>query len=163
MRANHVIQRVARRCARTTSVSILTASWLLVSGCTGELNTHGDLVEADRLAQIVPHQNNRNDVLSILGSPSTVSALDGEAWYYIGNRTAEKIAFLRPEVKERQAVVITFNSQGVVESVRTLKSDKDREVQVVERETPTTGSDLTMIEQFLGNLGRFNKDTEPPR
>jgi hypothetical protein len=26
----------------------------------------------------------------------------------------------------------------------------------VERETPTAGSELTALEQFIGNIGRFN-------
>ena len=34
--------------------------------------------------------------------------------------------------------------------------DDANEVVLVERETPTSGSELSVIEQFIGNIGRFN-------
>jgi hypothetical protein len=29
-------------------------------------------------------------------------------------------------------------------------------VSIVERETPTAGSEMSALEQFIGNIGRFN-------
>ena len=58
---------------------------VLLAGCAGEVATHGDLVQDDKLSQIIPLQHGQRDVLGVLGSPSTVSVMDGEAWYYIGD------------------------------------------------------------------------------
>lgn len=139
----------------------LSAVWLL-QGCAGEVATHGDMIQDEKLAQIVPFQQSQRDVLAILGSPSTVSVLDGEAWYYIGDRR-ESLAFFKPELLERDTVVISFDPNGMVTGVDKTTADEEIGIEVVERETPTHGSDLTMIEQFLGNLGRFNSEAPERR
>lgn len=151
--------RAPRRIAGASVMTLATA-WLL-SGCAGEVDTHGDMVQNERLSQIVPQVHRRDDVLAVLGSPSTVSLLDGEVWYYIGDRR-ETLAFFKPEVLEKEMVIITFDPAGSVVSVDKSTDDEGREIEVVERETPTNGSNLTMVEQFLGNLGRFNS-TAPER
>ncbi len=147
-----VLPRTIRALAAVSTV------WLMV-GCAGEVATHGDMVQADKLAKIVPNQTSQRDVLAILGSPSTVSVLDGEAWYYVGDRR-ESLAFFKPELLERDMVIVSFDPNGTVSSVEKTEVDKDLDIEVVERETPTHGSNLTMIEQFLGNLGRFNNDKQ---
>ena len=137
----------------------LAGIWLL-AGCAGEVNTHGDIVQDDRLVRIIPHQHSQRDVLAILGSPSTLSVLDGEAWYYIGDRR-ESLAFFKPELLERDTVVVSFDGSGMVTAVEKSSVDEENKIEVVERETPAHGSDLSMVEQFLGNIGRFN--TEAPQ
>ncbi len=128
-------------------------------GCSGRVNTHGDKVDSDRLTEVVPGQHTRDDVAAILGSPSTISAFDGESWYYISNRT-ETLAFLAPEVTEQQVIVITFNNEGVVTEIDTLGLDQRREIDIVDRETPTTGNDISILDEFIGNIGRFGGGTE---
>jgi outer membrane protein assembly factor BamE (lipoprotein component of BamABCDE complex) len=150
-----------RRRRLMTACAGFAAIWLL-AGCTGEVNTHGDMIQDDRLARIIPLQHSQRDVLAILGSPSTLSVLDGEAWYYIGDRR-ESVAFFKPELLERETVVVSFNDSGFVTSVEKLTVDEENRIEVVERETPTHGSDLTMVEQFLGNIGRFNTDAPERR
>lgn len=130
---------------------------LSLSSCVAQVATHGNTVEPDRVNQIVPGVSSQQDVEAILGSPSSVSVLDGQEWYYIGQRS-RTIAFLEPDVLERQVLSVHFNSDGIVQSVDTLGADKGREVHLVERETETRGNDLTIVQQFLGNVGRFEED-----
>ena len=92
----------------------------------------------------------------LLGSPSSVSVLDGQDWYYIGSRF-RTFAFFGPEVLERQVVAITFDPNGVVQSLDALGAENGREVRLVERETRTRGNDLTIVQQLLGNVGRFEE------
>ena len=56
------------------------------------------------------------------------------------------------------------------ESARFLATRVDRhglerghEVTLVDRETPTAGSELTALEQFIGNIGRFNPPADQRR
>jgi outer membrane protein assembly factor BamE (lipoprotein component of BamABCDE complex) len=125
-----------------------------LAGCVGRIGNHGDEVDPDRLDEIVTGQHTRNDVAAILGSPSTISMFDDKQWYYISNRT-ETLAFLAPEVTEQKIIVISFNAEGFVDEIGLLGLDQKREVELVDRETPTTGTELSVIDQFLGNLGRF--------
>jgi outer membrane protein assembly factor BamE (lipoprotein component of BamABCDE complex) len=137
------------------SVAVLSVT-LGLSACASQISNHGNTVEADRIGQIVPGITSQQDVETLLGSPSSVAVLDGQKWYYIGNRS-RSLAFLEPEVLERQVLTIRFDPDGIVQSVDTLGLEDGRKVQLVKRETRTRGNDLTVVQQLLGNVGRFEE------
>ena len=66
-----------------------------------------------------------------------------------------RFAFLDPEILERNVLVVRFDERGIVQRVEHLDKNDGREVQIVDRKTPTRGKELTVIEQLLGNVGRF--------
>ena len=139
-------------------VFLVLASLLFGAGaCTPRAGTHGDPLVRDRVNSIVPGVHTRNDVAAILGSPSTNSPFDGEKWYYISSRT-ETFAFLPREEFDRQVVVIAFDEGGRVRSVEQFGQDRGQDAAIVRRETPTAGNDLNLMQEFLGNIGRFNKN-----
>lgn len=127
-----------------------------LSSCAAQVSNHGNTVEPDRIGQIVPGVSSQQDVEVLLGSPSSVSVLDGQEWYYIGSRS-RSIAFMEPDVLERQVLTITFDPDGIVQSVDTLGAENGRKVQLAKRETRTRGNDLTIVQQLLGNVGRFEE------
>lgn len=132
---------------------------LLVLGsaaCESRLDTRGNLLDPNRLAEIKTGQHTRDEVAEILGSPSSIAAFDKETWYYISKRT-ETFAFFEPDVSDRQVVILRFDSQGVVTEVTSLGLKDGHVVQPVDRVTPTAGNEITIIKQLIGNLGRFNK------
>src|SRR3546814_12578917 len=63
---------------------------------------------------------------------------------------------MKPEVVDRQVLVITFDETGIVEGTKTFGMADAQEIEPVERETPTEGRDLTLIQQLFGNIGRFS-------
>ncbi len=127
----------------------------VVAACSPRVDNRGHHIDPEVLAEIRPGMSTREDVLYLLGSPSTVSSFQGPVWYYIGQRT-EKLAFFKPDVTERQVVEVVFNDSDRVSEMRMIGLEEGQEVELVERETPTEGRDMTILQQFLGNLGRFN-------
>jgi outer membrane protein assembly factor BamE (lipoprotein component of BamABCDE complex) len=125
---------------------------VLVSGCAAEINARGNLPPDDKLSQITPGLT-RDDVLQILGSPSTVATFTDQAWYYIGQKT-EDYAFYKPKVIERQVVVVHFNDLGQVSEVKKLDQDDGKPIEMVDRTTPTVSRDLSLMQQIFGNLGK---------
>jgi outer membrane protein assembly factor BamE (lipoprotein component of BamABCDE complex) len=130
------------------------------AACSPRIDNHGNTVDPDRLAKVVPGTHSRNDVARLFGSPSSVSLFDGEVWFYVGDRT-ETLAFLEPEVTERQVVVVRFTGQGIVDAVDVFGRERGKPVEVVDRETPTSGNEITVLQQLLGNVGRFEGQKNP--
>ncbi len=143
------------RCRACLAVCLFTLS---VSACTAAVDLQGNQPDPQQLGQIKPGSTTRNQVLELLGTPSTAMTFGDESWQYISART-ETVAFFKPEVKDRQVVSISFDPQGVVKEVLTRGLTDGQNVTMVARQTPTVGKDLSILEQLLGNVGRFSKDT----
>ena len=131
------------------------------AGCSPVTATRGNLIDDDRFQRIAVGRSTANDVAAVFGSPTTVSTFDRRTWYYIGQRT-EKVAFFDPEIVERRVVRVEFTETGIVAGIDDLDLDDAQTVELVERETPTLGRRLTVLEQLLGNFGRFNTPNTGP-
>ena len=138
------------------SCLVLFAVALGLSACESRLNTRGNLLDPERIADIRPGELSRDEVAEILGSPSSITPFGSDTWYYISQRT-ETFAFFSPKIIERQILVISFNKDGKVAKVDTLGLEQGQLINPIERTTPTHGNKLTVIEQMIGNLGRFKK------
>ena len=104
---------------------------------------------------IAPGKQTREQVREALGTPSTRATFEkDEVWYYIGKRT-ETVAFLAPDVVEHQVLEVRFGEDGRVSQVRTVDATKAAKPRTVDRVTPTEGNELSILEQFIGNIGRF--------
>ena len=71
----------------------------------------------------------------------------------------ESYAFLKPEITQQKVIQITFNDAGRVAAIKNYDLADAKEIVMVQRITPTTGKELTVLEQVLGNVGKFNPAT----
>jgi len=131
-------------------ITALACVWM--AGCAAEINARGNSPTDEKLSQVTPGLT-RDEVMQILGSPSTSSTFTDKAWYYIGQRT-EDYAFYRPKVLEQQVVVIQFDDLGRVEEVKRLEKDDGKPIEMVDRTTPSVTRDLSLMQQLFGNLGK---------
>jgi outer membrane protein assembly factor BamE (lipoprotein component of BamABCDE complex) len=133
---------------------------LALAACTGRVDTRGNLADPEVVSQITPGESTRGTVEDLLGSPTTVATFNDSTWYYIGRKT-ERFAFFEAEVLEQQVVAIHFDQAGTVDDVKVYGPDDAREIELVDRTTPTAGKELTVLQQLFGNLGRFNTEEGP--
>lgn len=126
-----------------------------LSACGNSVQLRGNTPDPEDVAAIEPGVHSRQDIVDLLGSPSTVSTFQDRKWYYIGQKT-EEIAFMKPSVIDRKVLVITFDDTGVVEGTTNYSLADAQDVDPVDRETPTEGRDLTLLQQLFGNIGRFS-------
>lgn len=143
---------------RKIGVGALTALMLAaatVTACAPNVAIRGNLPNAERLAEVVPGDMSREEVAEILGSPSSITPFDSNLWLYVSERT-ETVAFFKPEVKERNVVMVRFTKEGIVQEVKKLDLSNAKDIAHVERITPTSGNEITIWDQLFTNLGRFN-------
>lgn len=150
---------------KTATALRLTARWLApwtalaliagaLAGCEAQTDVRGNLPDPEAMAQIKPGVHSRADVTRLLGAPSTVATFSKETWYYIGGRV-KTVAFFKPELLERRVVTIHFDKAGRVADIQKMDATKGYSLSMVDRETPTKGKELTVLQQLLGNIGRF--------
>ena len=141
----------ARRVRSMVFGCVLAAS--LLAGCAPIVHQQGHIRDAEVLAQIKPGEQSRQEVASLLGTPSAMGTFDDRRWYYISRRT-ETEAFYTPELVDQGVTVITFDENGVVAEVTSLSLAEARAIEPVEEESPTHGRELSFFEQIFGNIGR---------
>ena len=139
---------------------LVAAAAALLLSCTPIQDNNGNIPLAESMEQIAPGKQTREQVKQTLGSPSAVGVFEeNDVWYYIGKRT-ETVAFLKPEVLEHQVVEIRFGADGRVSQVNTIDATQVAKPEPVDRVTPTEGNEFTILEQLIGNIGRFTPNTE---
>jgi len=143
------------RKSRILAAAAIVAMGTALSACGPRVYAGGNKPLPSDLAQIKPGEQTRSEVQRVLGSPSSRSLYGEEVWFYI-SETQEAVAFFAPDETERNVVAIAFDQQGVVKSVRQLGLDDGENVAFSEKATPTAGHTMSIIEQMVGNIGRFN-------
>ena len=128
---------------------------LAISACTPRIDQRGNRPDEDLVVQINPGVDDKYRVAELLGTPSAITTFGDRTWYYISKRT-ETTAFFDPDTVDQEVLEIRFDEQDIVTAIRIYGPEDSREVALVERETPTEGNELTLLQQLLGNLGRFN-------
>ena len=131
-----------------------------ISACAPTVAQRGNLLEDYQIEEVKVSKSTRSEVLRALGSPTTKSTFDQNVWYYIGQETHKK-GILDPKVEKERIVVVAFNEEGYVDAIEEI--DRKRlNIPYVREKTPTHGNETTAVQQFLGNLGKFNPNTGNP-
>ena len=84
---------------------------------------HGDIQHGyqidDRALDQVKVGSSAEQVLVVLGTPSTTSTIGGDAWYYISQKTERKFAFQDPSITEQRVLAVYFDPKKRVTRLRT--------------------------------------------
>lgn len=135
------------------AVLVVTAA-LAITACSPRVSRHGFQPVDVSPSDIVVGTDTRETVQARLGSPSIVSTFEPNIWFYV-SQTSAQYTFNLPEVTQRTVTAITFDeTNGRVLSVENLDLADGRQIAYSNRETPTRGRELTVLEQLLGNVGR---------
>lgn len=137
--------------------TILLSTTLLATACAPRQDYRGIAIEEDKLNLIKVGETSEGQVSALLGSPSTISTFPdwGTVYYYISSET-ETVAFLAPELIDQQVVAISFDRNSRVKEIKRYGLKDGKQIAFVDRETPTRGKEMTVLEQLFGNFGRFN-------
>ena len=139
-------------------VAAILAAGLMLAGCSvfsPPEQTRGNRVDPDVLAELVPGTSSRADATALLGSPTAKGTFDENVWLYIGSVTRTRVARM-PSMVTLDLVKLTFDESGVLRGIEHRDLDDSLPVNVVQRTTPSPGSDASVMQQLFGNIGRFS-------
>jgi outer membrane protein assembly factor BamE (lipoprotein component of BamABCDE complex) len=130
---------------RPTGLAPLIALMIASAGLSGceyfQVNrqTRGNMVDPIDYSQLVPGTSTRADVTSLIGTPTTKATFDDNTWIYIGEQTQPRIGGF-PQI-DRQHKYTAKNAVYVSMDGHT---------------TPSPGSEASILQQVIGNVGRYN-------
>ena len=143
---------------RTVPLSLFCAlASVALVGCESIVDHRGFSPTPGSVEKLEVGTQSREDVIRLIGAPSAVATFNPNTWYYI-TQQQETFAFFKPEITEQHILQLTFNDAGRLTAVKNYDLKDSRDITMVSRVTPTAGKGLTILEQLLGNVGKFNSN-----
>ena len=125
-------------------VAVTVAFAILLSGCFSETYQRGYIIPEGALEQI-PIGSTQEQVLIVLGTPSTVATVSGEAFYYISQRAERRVGFMPQQIIDQRVVAVYFDKNRRVERLANYGLQDGRVFDFVSRATPTGGKDVAYL------------------
>ncbi len=143
----------ALRVAGLAGVGLLALSLGGCLGYDGEV-TRGYVVDQRSLDQVKPGSS-AEQVLVVLGTPSTTSTVGGAAWYYISQTVDRTFAFSPSTVVDQRVLAVYFTKDKKVERVANYGLQDGKVFDFVTRTTPTGGAEQGFVKNLFRSLLRF--------
>lgn len=135
------------RNARWAGLRVTVAALALcatLGACTGEQFQKGYILPPGALEQI-PLGASQDQVLIVMGTPSTVATLSGEVFYYISQRSERKVAFMDQQVIDQRVIAIYFDKNRKVQRIANYGLQDGRLFDFISRTTPTSGQEISYL------------------
>ena len=149
-------RRTSRLLAR---LRIALAALLLIgtAGCGNFSETYqrGYVLPEGALEQI-PIGATQEQVLIVLGTPSTVATVSGDVFYYISQKTERTAAFMPREVKSQRVIAVYFDKNRKVERLAKYGIKDGKVFDFVSRTTPTGGTEMSYLTYLFKIIGMQN-------
>jgi outer membrane protein assembly factor BamE (lipoprotein component of BamABCDE complex) len=140
------VEATRRRLWRPLLAAALTAAALTLGACDAFMQVYqrGYIPPEGALEQ-VPLGASQEQVLIVLGTPSTVATVSGETFYYISQRAEQKLAFLTQDVTNQRVLAVYFDKNRRVQRLANYGLKDGKVFDFVSRTTPTSGVELNYI------------------
>jgi outer membrane protein assembly factor BamE (lipoprotein component of BamABCDE complex) len=136
-----------RKRSKLLAVALLAVATLSLGGC-GDMFTQvyqrGYIPPEGALEQL-PLGATQEQVLIVLGTPSTVATVSGEVFYYISQRAEQKLSFLAQDVTNQRVIAVYFDKNRRVARLANYGLKDGRVFDFVSRTTPTAGVELNYV------------------
>ena len=132
---------------------ILVILFIFLVNCSTQKVTriHGNLSLNNYESSILVNKSNKNDVINILGEPSTKSNFNNNVWFYIEQKKQNKsiIKLGKQYIEENNVLTIHFNNKGIVSKKELLNKNDLKEIKFAKKETKPKYNNNSFMYEFL--------------
>ena len=129
---------------------------LFISACTLKKveKYHGVHFLNKKQEKLTVNQSNKNDILKLLGSPSTKSTFDNDLWIYIERKTnnSSLTKFGNERIIVNNVLLLEINNMGLLEKKEFLDLANMQELTFTEQTTVNQYKKNTFVYDFLSSL-----------
>ena len=129
---------------------------LIVSNCSFKkvVKHHGVPFLEKKQKLLVVNTTNKNDIIKILGNPSTTSKFDNDVWIYIERKqTQSKLKNLgRMKIYKNDVLVLEVDDYGILKKKEFFNKDDMQNIKVVEATTEVGFKRNSFIYSFMSSM-----------
>ena len=129
---------------------------LIVTNCSFKkvVNHHGVSFLEKKEKKLFVNKTNKNDIIKILGSPSTISKFDNNIWIYIERKQtqSELKNFGKMKIYENNVLVLEVSDYGLLKDKKLYNIDEMENINLSTATTKSTYKKDTFIYDFMSSL-----------
>ena len=112
---------------------LITLIFILTLNCSGNKvsNYHGSKLLSSKYDMIEANVTNKNDLIKIIGPPSTISDFNKNLWFYFERlKTNQSLLKLGAQkIKKNNILIVELNNKGILKSKQILNLDDMNDVE----------------------------------
>jgi len=129
---------------------------LIVSNCSFKkvVNHHGVPFLEKKQKLLVVNTTNKNEIIKILGNPSTTSKFDNDVWIYIERKqTQSKLKNMgRMKIYKNDVLVLEVDDYGILKKKEFFNKDDMQNIKIVEATTKEGFNRNSFIYNFMSSM-----------
>ena len=135
---------------------------LIVSNCAFKpvVKHHGVPFLEKKQTSLIINKSNKNDIMRILGNPSTTSKFDNDIWIYIERKqTQSKLKNLgRMKIYKNNVLVLEIDNYGVLKKKEFYNKEDMENIKIVESKTEAGFKRNSFIYDFMSSMRQKMND-----
>ena len=129
---------------------------LIVTNCSFKpvVKHHGVPFLEKKQASLILNKTNKNDIIQVLGNPSTKSKFDNDVWIYIERKqTQSKLSNLgKMKIFKNDVLVLEIDSYGILKKKEFYNKDNMENIKVVETSTKAGFKKNSFVYDFMSSM-----------
>ena len=126
---------------------------IIISNCSFKdiKKSHGINNLNKKSSKLIINSTNSNEILEILGPPSTKSELDPNTWIYIERRVTNSSVFSigKEKVSSNNLLVLKITDRGILYEMELYDLEKMNEIKISKLETENTFKNSDFLSNIL--------------
>ena len=135
---------------------LLLITFLLIVNCKFNkvVDNHGVHYLDKKQQSLIINKSNKNDIISLLGPPSTKSKFDNDLWIYIERKKTRTtlIKFGKKKIFTNNVLLIEIDSRGLLAKKEFLDINDMKEVKFTDDVTVMNYSKKSFVYDFLSSM-----------
>ena len=129
---------------------------IFVINCSGNKvsNHHGSKLLYSKYDKIQINVTNKNDLIKIIGPPSSISTFDKNKWFYI-ERVKTNLSIFKlgkQKIKTNNILILEINQYGILENKSIINIDEMNNVKFVKTTTSKDFEDKNLLYDVFSSL-----------
>ena len=129
---------------------------MIVANCSFKkvVKHHGVPFLEKKQQSLIINKSNKNDIIKILGNPSTTSKFDNDVWIYIERKqTQSELKKLgRMKIFKNDVLVLEIDNYGVLKKKEFFNKDDMEDIKIVKNTTEVGFQKNSFIYSFMSSM-----------
>ena len=129
---------------------------LIVANCSLEkvVKHHGVPFLEKKQASLIVNKSNKNDIIKILGNPSTKSKFDNDVWIYIERKQtqSELTNFGKMKIYKNDVLILEIDNYGILKKKEFYNKENMENIKIVKATTEAGFKRNSFIYNFMSSM-----------